>query len=159
VETSPPVVVGDRGQVLALTGRALGPTGWCEVDQDRVDRFARAVDDWHWAHNEPERAGRGPFGGPIGHAHLTLSLVPSFLRQMLSFTEGECLFYGYDRVRFPLAVPVGARLRAAGQVVQVDDIGGGEQLTVDLRVEVEGHDRPACAALAVWRLYHLAPPE
>jgi acyl dehydratase len=153
------VTVHAAAEVLALAGRELGPSPWLPLDQDRVDRFAGAAEDWHWAHNEPDRAGRGPFGGPIVHAHLTLSLVPHLFRGVLTFTDGECLFYGYNRVRFPLALPVGSRVRMVGQAAGVDDIGGGEQLTVDLRVQAEGHDRPACVAQAVWRLYHLAAPE
>lgn len=157
--TQAAVQVATPEEVLALAGRALGPSPWLDVDQARVDQFARSADDWHWAHNDPDLAARGPFGTPILHAHLTLALVPNFLHQMLEFTEGECMFYGYNRVRFPLAVPVDTRLRMLGQVIAADDIGGGEQLTVDLRIEAEGHDRPACAAQAVWRLYHLTGPE
>lgn len=152
------VTVHTATEVLALGGRGLGPSPWLELDQDRVDQFARAVEDWHWAHNEPERASQGPFGGPIVHAHLTLSLVPHLFRGVVTFTDGECLFYGYNRVRFPLALPVGSRVRLLAKVVDAEDIGGGEQLTVDLRVEAEGHDRPACAAQAIWRMYHLATP-
>lgn len=155
---APPLVVGTSGEVLDLEGRELGPSPWLLVDQYRDDRFARPVEDWHWAHNEPDRAKLGPFGTPIVHAHLTLSLVPFFLREVLTFTEGECLFYGYDRVRLPLAVPIGTRLRMRGTCVSAEDIGGGEQVAVDLRIEAEGHDRPACVARAVWRLYHLSAP-
>lgn len=153
-----PLVVGTREEVLGLAGRSLGPSPWLTVDQDRVDRFAPAAEDWHWAHNEPDRAARGPFGHPIVHAHLTLALVPYFLRTTLTFTEGECLFYGYDRARFPLPVLVGSRLRMSGVVEAVEDIGGGEQVAVDLRIEADGQERPACAARAVWRFYHLSAP-
>jgi acyl dehydratase len=146
--------------VLALKGRSLGPTAWLTVEQDRVDTFARAVDDWHWAHNDLERAARGPFGGTIGHAHLTLSLVPHLFASLLGFAEGEdAMFYGYNRVRFPAPVLVGSRLRMRADIVDVVDLDGGEQLTADLLVEVDGADRPACAAQALFRHYHLKAPD
>ena len=150
----------NTAEVRALKGRSLGPTAWLAVQQDRVDAFARAVEDWHWAHNEVERAARGPFGGTIGHAHLTLSLVPHLFASLLGFAAGEdAMFYGYNRVRFPAPVPVGSSIRLRADIVDVTDLGGGEQLTVDLLVESDGADRPACAAQALFRHYHVAAPD
>ena len=114
-------------ELRALVGRDLGPSEWFEVTQEVVDAFGRAVEDWHWAHNDPARAVRGPLGGPIGHAHLTLSLVPHLRKSLVAFATGECMFYGYNRVRFPTAVPVGARVRMRGTVAQVDEVGGADQ--------------------------------
>ena len=122
--------------VAGLAGHALGPSPWLEITQDDVDAFARSVHDWHWAHNEPERAARGPFGVAIAHAHLTLSLIPHLRQSILEFARGECMFYGYNRVRFPTVVPVGARVRMSATVLQVDEIDGGEQLTMDVRLEI-----------------------
>ena len=154
------VVAPSAEDVLALKGRSLGPSEWLAVDQERVDAFARSVDDWHWAHNDVELASRGPFGGPIGHAHLTLSLVPHLFASLVGFAEGEdAMFYGYNRVRFPTAVPVGAAVRLRVDVVDVVDIGGGEQLTVDLTVEIDGGERPACVAQALFRHYPVRAPD
>ncbi len=153
-------LVLDTADVLALKGRSLGPSAWVSVQQERVDAFARSVADWHWAHNEVERAARGPFGGTIGHAHLTLSLVPHLFASLVGFAPGEdAMFYGYNRVRFPSPVPVGSRIRLRADIVDVTDLGGGEQLTVDLLVEIDGADRPACAAQALFRHYHVAAPD
>jgi acyl dehydratase len=147
-------------EVLALEGRTLGPSAWLPVSQDRVDGFARTVEDWHWAHNDVERASRGPFGATIGHAHLTLSLVPHLFASLVGFADGEdAMFYGYDRVRFPTAVLVGSRVRMRADVVDVADLGGGEQLVVDLMIEIDGVDRPACAARALFRHYHVKAPD
>jgi acyl dehydratase len=147
-------------EVLALAGRTLGPSAWLPVSQDRVDGFARTVEDWHWAHNDVERASRGPFGATIGHAHLTLSLVPHLFASLVGFADGEdAMFYGYDRVRFPTAVLVGSRVRMRADVVDVADLGGGEQLVVDLMIEIDGVDRPACAARALFRHYHVKAPD
>ena len=151
----------DTAGVLALQGRTLGPTAWFRVDQDRTDAFARAAEDWHWAHNDVDRASRGPFGGTIGHAHLTLSLVPHLFASLVGFADGEdAMFYGYNRVRFPVPLPVGSRIRMRADIADVTDLGGfGEQLTVDLLIELDGSDRPACAAQALFRHYPVKAPD
>jgi acyl dehydratase len=155
-----PVQVLSTPDILALKGRTLGPSGWLPVLQDRVDAFARAVEDWHWAHDDVERAARGPFGGTIGHAHLTLSLVPHLFASLVAFADREdAMFYGYNRVRFPAAVLVGASVRMRADIVDVVELGGGEQLTVDLLIEIEGVDRPACAAQALFRHYPVKAPD
>jgi acyl dehydratase len=154
------VVAPSPEDVRALKGCSVGPTGWLVVEQDRVDAFARSVDDWHWAHNDVDLASRGPFGGPIGHAHLTLSLVPHLFASLVGFAEGEdAMFYGYNRVRFPTAVPVGSAIRMRADIVDVVDVGGGEQLTVDLTVEIDGVERPACVAQALFRHYPVRAPD
>jgi acyl dehydratase len=146
--------------VLALKGRTLGPSAWLPVAQDRVDAFARAVEDWHWAHNDVERASRGPFGGTISYAHLTLSLVPHLFAALVRFADREdAMFYGYNRVRFPTPVPVGSSIRMLADIVDVVDLGDLEQLTVDLLIEIDGTDRPACAAQALFRHYHFKAPD
>ena len=146
--------------VLALKGRTLGPSTWFTVRQGRVDAFARAAEDWHWAHNNVERAARGPFGGTIAHAHLTLSLIPHLFGSLVGFAEGEdAMFYGYNRVRFPTALPVESNLRMRAEIVDVVDLGVGEQLTVDLIIEIEGAERPACAAQALFRHYQVKAPD
>jgi acyl dehydratase len=86
----------------------------------RVDAFARAVEDRHWAHHDVERALRGPFGGTIGHAHLTLGLVLHLFASLSCFADGEdAMFYGYNRVRFPTAVLVGSSVRMRADIVDV----------------------------------------
>jgi len=154
------VQVLDTADVLALKGRSLGPTAWFAVQQDRVDAFARAAADWHWAHNDIERAARGPFGGTIGHAHLTLSLIPHLLSSLLEFRAGEdAMFYGYNRVRFPAPVPAGSNIRLRADIADAHDLGGGEQLTVDLLIEIDGTHRPACVAQALFRHYPVTAPD
>jgi acyl dehydratase len=148
------VGAGDTGNVL---GRDLGPSDWLEVSQDRVDSFAAVANDEHWIHNDPEVAGRGPFGRPIAHAHLTLALVPWFCRQLLVFDDGEAsMFYGYNRVRLPAPVPVDGRIRMRGRVSQVEEVAGAVQLTMECVIEVEGEEKPACVAEAVWRHYSIS---
>ena len=153
------LTIRDTDGALALTGRELGSSDWFEVDQDRVDGFADAANDWHWAHNDPARAAVGPFGVAIGHAHLTLSLLPCLLGRVLRIDDGgTTMFYGYNRVRFPAPVPVGGRIRLRGRVERVAEVGGAVQLTVDLTVEIAGVDRPGCVAQGIWRHYPIGPP-
>jgi len=152
---TPYVVSGEMlGHLDQLVGCEVGPTEWVVVDQVRIDAFADVAQDRHWIHNEPDPASRGPFGRPIAHAHLTLALMPRFGRDLIAFEDGEAsLFYGYDRVRFPAPVPVDGRIRARGVVRDAREVGGAVQLTLEIAVEIDGADRPACVAQALWRHY------
>jgi acyl dehydratase len=158
MDTAPVTVAAH--EIRGLVGLDLQPTGWIELDQGRVDSFADVADDRHWVHNDPDIAARGPFGRPIVHAHLTLALLPSLFRQLVVVGDGSSsLFYGYNRVRLPAPVPVGGRIRLRGRVLQVDDVPGGTQLTVECVVEVEGQEKPGCVAEALWRHYPVVEPD
>jgi acyl dehydratase len=157
VESSKAGAVTANGleELLALAGRALGPGAWLEITQDRVDTFADATGDHQWIHVDPERASSGPFGGTIAHGYLTLSLVIPLMAEVLD-VRGVAMGvnYGLDKVRFPRPVQVGSRVRLRGRVAETVEIpGSGVQLVVDLCVEVEGAEKPACVARAVYR-YH-----
>ena len=137
-----------------LVGEALGPSDWHLVTQAQVDLFADATGDHQWVHVDPQRARAGPFGGPIAHGYLTLALAPMLMRQILTVSGVAMgVNYGLNRVRFPAPVPVGSRVRLRARLVAVEDIAGGAQVTVDLTFEVEGNDKPACVATAVYRYY------
>ncbi|MFC5749748.1 MaoC family dehydratase [Actinomadura rugatobispora] len=149
----PTTAVGVEG-LRALAGKHLGHSDWMEVTQERVNQFADATGDHQWIHVDPERAAAGPFGGPIAHGYLTLSLVPSFLPQILDvqgFTMG--VNYGCNKVRFPSPVPVGAKLRCGASLDEVAEVKGGVQITLTLTFEVEGAAKPACVAEVVLRNY------
>ena len=117
--------------------------------------FADATGDHQWIHVDAERARReSPFGGPIAHGFLTLSLIPALLEQTVQMRQRMGVNYGLNRVRFTSPVPVGAKLRARFAVKEVGDIGdGGVQVTWDVTVEREGSDRPACVAEFITRHY------
>jgi acyl dehydratase len=136
-------------------GDHLGYSDWHEVTQEQVNRFADATGDHQWIHVDPERARReSPFGGPIAHGFLTLSLGPFLIPQIVrvkGVTMG--VNYGTNKVRFPSPVPVGSKLRAGAQLVSVDDVAGGVQIVMDVTFEVEGADKPACVAQLVSRYY------
>ena len=136
-----------------LIGLELGPTGWLEVTQERIDTFAQATGDHQWIHVDPVRAAEGPFGTTIAHGYLTLSLCAPLLSQALAgLTDSSMgINYGTNRVRFPAPVPAGSRIRARGTVASVDDVPGGEQAVVVTTVEREGGAKPVCVAEIVIR--------
>jgi acyl dehydratase len=147
--------VNGIAELKALAGEHLGPSGWLEITQDRVDRFADATDDHQWIHVDVERARTGPFGGTIAHGYLTLALLIPLWTEIVRIENiGMAVNYGLNRVRFPSPIPVGARIRVAARVLSVDDVpGNGVQATVELTVEREDADKPAVVAEAVYRYY------
>jgi acyl dehydratase len=138
-------VLDGLDSVRAAAGTHLGYSEWIEVTQEQVDRFADATGDHQWIHVDPERARSGPFGGPIAHGYLTLSLSNRLLPQIVD-VRGVSLGvnYGANRVRFPAPVPVGARLRGGAELVDVTEVDGGVQTTMRITIEIEGADKPAC---------------
>ncbi len=146
------MIVDGLDGARALAGRELGPSAWLEVTQARVDAFAECTDDHQWIHVDPERAAAGPFGATIAHGLLTLSLVVRFWEELVE-VQGVRLVvnYGLNRVRFPAPVPVGARIRGRFTVVDVVEVAGGVQATSTALLELEGGEKPACAAELVLR--------
>jgi acyl dehydratase len=133
-------------QVRAAVGTHLGYSDYTEVTQERVDQFADATGDRQWIHVDVERArAESPFGGPIADGFLTLAISNELLPQILE-VRGVSLGvnYGVDRIRFPAPVPVGSRLRAGAELVDVSDVKGGIQTLVRITLEVEGGTKPVC---------------
>jgi acyl dehydratase len=150
------VVLRGVDGVREALGRHLGYSDWLEITQERVNQFADATGDDQWIHVDVERAvAESPYGGPIAHGYLTMSLsnglVPTVVR-LEGFAMG--INYGVDRVRFPAAVPVGARIRAGVELREVTDVNGGIQTRMQITMEVEGSDKPACVieSLSRWML-------
>ncbi|MCL7428412.1 MaoC family dehydratase [Streptomyces sp. YS415] len=150
-----PTVANGLADLISLSGADLGRTGWIDITQDRVNTFADATDDHQWIHTDPEKAKEGPFGGPIAHGYLTLSLVIPLFGELLTITGTRLsVNYGLEKVRFPSPVPVGARIRLHGVVGTVEEVkGNGVQMPLTFTVEVEGAEKPACVAEAVYRHY------
>lgn len=133
--------------LLEARGTTLGPTRWREVSQAHVDAFADVVDDHQWIHVDVERARGGPFGAPIAHGMLTVSLVPTLMGELVEVEEMTFgVNYGFDRVRFLSPVPAGSRIRGRVEVVDTVEVTGGVRATFRVTVEVEGVERPACVA-------------
>ncbi|MFT4213910.1 MAG: MaoC family dehydratase [Microbacterium sp.] len=140
---------------LTLAGTDLGFSEWLEVTQDRVNLFADAVDDHQWIHVDPERAeNESPFGGPIAHGFLSLSLATALWSELFDL-EGVTtkVNYGLDRVRFVSPVRVGSRVRMHAVIAEVAEVAGGYQFTVDQTIEIEGGPKPAVVARGLYRFY------
>jgi len=140
-------------ELPTLVGTELGTSEWVEVPQEAVNLFADATGDHQWIHVDVERANReSPFGGPIAHGYLTLSLLIPMWSQVLNVTDTKMgVNYGLNKVRFPAPVPVGSKLRLTATLTGVEEITGGYQLTVAAVIEREGGDKPVCIAEPVFR--------
>jgi acyl dehydratase len=141
-------------ELKALQGTHLGHSDFVEITQEQVNLFADATGDHQWIHVDPERAKGGPFGGPIAHGYLTLSLAPALLPQILQVGGISMgVNYGCGKVRFPSPVPVGSKVRAGAELVSVDDVAGGAQVTMLVTFEVDGAPKPSCVAEVIYRYY------
>lgn len=147
------LAVATPADLLDRVGAQLGPTDWIVLTQDRIERFADATGDHQWIHVDVKRAtAESPFGGPIAHGYLTLSLVNLFLPDLVSVEEFSAgLNVGLERVRFPSPVPSGSQVRARGEIVSAEEAKGGVQVVVRVTIEVDGSDKPACVADTVSR--------
>ena len=148
------IVQGIAG-LRETVGQHLGYSDYVEITQERVNQFAEATGDHQWIHVDVERAKReSPFGGPIAHGYLTLSLGPVLVPQVVR-VEGIKMGvnYGCDKVRFPSPVPVGSKLRVGVEVLDLNDIDGGAQIKMRFTFEVEGAPKPACVSENLFRYY------
>lgn len=138
----------------SLVGKEFGPSAWIEVTQERIDTFADAADDHQWIHVDPERAKDGPFGAPIAHGFLTLSLIIPVWVDVLE-VEGVTtkVNYGLDKVRFISPVTAGSRVNGTATIAEVTEIAGGYQFAVDITITAEGAAKPAVVARNIQRFY------
>lgn len=148
-------VIQNLEELKSLIGQEISVSDWLALEQPRVNQFAEATGDHQWIHLDVERSQReSPFGGTIAHGFLTLSLIPQFLEQSVNMADVKmALNYGLNKVRFPAPVRVGSRLRARLQVLAVEDITDGAQVTWQVTVEAEGVDKPVCVAELITRRY------
>ena len=142
-------------ELSSSIGKHLGHSAWMEVTQERIQLFADATDDQQWIHVDPERAKQGPFGAPIAHGYLTLSLVNRFLPEIVEVRGISMgVNYGADRIRFPAPVKVGSRIRGGAELIEVENTkDGGVQAKIRVTVEIEGGERPACVVDTISRYY------
>jgi acyl dehydratase len=143
-------VFTDLDEYTAAKGEHLGFGAWHEVTQEQIDLFADATGDHQWIHVDPEKAAKGPFGAPVAHGYLTLSLIPMLVKDVYTvenLTMG--VNYGLNKVRFPSPVTVGSRVRAGAELLEVADVPQGKQAVVRVVVEIENAPKPACVAETV----------
>ncbi|EKZ95373.1 acyl dehydratase [Cupriavidus sp. HMR-1] len=142
-------------QMQSLIGEVVGTSDWVIIDQQRIQMFADATGDHQWIHVDPERAAKGPFGAPIAHGFLTLSLLPVFTTRAFAIRDIRMgVNYGLNRVRFLKPVPVNSRLRAHFKLLRFEPLdNNGAQLTYEMTVEMEGGDKPVCVAESIVRAF------
>lgn len=152
---SQPQTVVAFDEVKDLVGTNLGHSAWREITQEQVNTFADATDDHQWIHVDPERAAEGPFGGPIAHGFLTLSLLIPMWSELFDVTGVRTkVNYGLDKVRFTSPVKVGSRIRMTVTITDVQEVkGNGLHLVADGTIEIEGEERPAVVATFLNRFY------
>ena len=142
-------------ELSAQVGTTVAVSDWLTISQSQIDLFAQATGDHQWIHVDPVRAAQGPFGTPIAHGFLTLSLIPRFMESSLAVTEVRMgVNYGLNKVRFVSPVPVNSRLRAHLKLLSAEPIdNGGVQQSWEVTIEREGAAKPACVAEALVRQY------
>ena len=142
-------------ELKSLIGQEVAVSDWIEISQERINTFAEATGDHQWVHVDVERAKReSPFGGPIAHGFLTLSLLPKLMENAIKMTDVKMgLNYGLNKVRFPAPVLVGNKLRGRFKLLEVEDITGGAQVIFEVIIEREGSDKPVCVAESIMRRY------
>ena len=147
------VITGVDGLKAAI-GEHLGYSEYFDVSQERVNQFAEATGDHQWIHVDVERAKSGPFGGPIAHGYLTLSLGPMLYPTVMrieGFSMG--VNYGANKIRFPSPVPVGSKIRLGVKLLEVEEIANGVQMTMEFTFECQGASKPSCVAEIIFRSY------
>jgi len=144
-----PLTVEKPQDLAQHVGKDLGPSDWMTVDQAMIDKFAEATGDHQWIHVDVERAKREmPGGKTIAHGYLTLSLVPRLASTLVKVSQvSRGVNYGSNKVRFTSTVPAGSRIRLHQKIVKVEPVeGNGVRVTSEVKVEVEGQERPALVA-------------
>ena len=142
-------------ELTPLVGEEVALSDWIAITQERIDLFAQATGDHQWIHVDVARAKAGPFGAPIAHGFLTLSLLPEFFASALEIVQSRMgVNYGLNKVRFMAPVPVGSRLRARLKLLQCETIdNSGMQMAWQVAVEKEGATKPVCVAESIVRRY------
>lgn len=152
----PPVRIDSVQSLNQFVGTELGVSDWLLVTQERIDEFAAATDDKQWIHTDPNRArDESPFGGTIAHGFLTLSLVSSFLKEIIEFRPPirMAVNYGLNRVRFIRPVRSGTRIRGRFTLLSLQDLPGAVESVFSVTVESDGLEKPNCVAQWVVRYY------
>jgi acyl dehydratase len=151
-----PRTIDTLADLHGLEGQELGVSDWVTVSQPMIDAFAELTDDPNWIHIDVERSrAESPYGAPIAHGFLTLSLLSSLVRRAVVI-GGDLrlrINYGFNRVRFLSAVPAGSRIRAVVRLQAIDDRPDSSVVTWAVTVEIEQQTKPALVAEWLVRLY------
>jgi acyl dehydratase len=148
-------IISGLDELRTYVGKEIGVSNWCEVSQEMINAFADATGDHQWIHVDVARARQeSPYGGPIAHGFLTLSLIPKLMWEVYKVDGVKMgVNYGVNKVRFPAPVPAGSRVRAHVKLLELQEIEGGAQAITQVTFEREGNDKPVCVAETVSRWY------
>ena len=148
-------IISGLDELRTYVGKEIGVSNWCEVSQEMINAFADATGDHQWIHVDVARARQdSPYGGPIAHGFLTLSLTPKLMWEVYKVDGVKMgVNYGVNKVRFPAPVPAGSRVRAHVKLLELQEIEGGAQAITQVTFEREGNDKPVCVAETVSRWY------
>ena len=147
-------VIDAPGNLMGQEGLKIGPSDWMDMTQERVNTFAEATGDHQWIHVDVERSKKGPFGAPIAHGYLTLSLAAKLMPEILEIKGMKMsINYGTEKVRFLNPVKVGSRIRGHGEFLKIEEVTGGYQSTLRVTIEIEGEEKPACVVDTISRYY------
>src|SRR6267143_7021806 len=152
----PPLAVRDAQSLKELVGREIGVTEWFRVKQERIEQFAEATEDRQWIHlDQPRTSTESPYGAPIAHGFLTLSLISYLLRELIQIQSGVQLAvnYGLNRVRFPAAVRADSRIRARVGLLALKELAESVEATYVVTIEIEHSEKPGCVAEWIVRYY------
>ena len=149
-----PLQIGSFEEFERHIGKDLGESEPLKITQDQINLFAKATLDHQWIHTDAERAKEGPFGQPIAHGYLTLSLVPHLWEQILVAHNLKMMVnYGADNLKFNQPVPVGSELILKANLKNVTNLRGITKAEVNARMEIVGNKKPAFTATLIL-LYH-----
>ena len=152
----PTLVLDSLQNLKEFVGREIATTGWLPVTQEHIRQFAEATEDRQWIHVDPERAQReSPYGAPIAHGFLTLSLMSRFLKEAFQLPSSvrQTINYGLNRVRFPAPVRAGEKIRARVRLQSCRELPDSVEAVFDITVETEGAEKPCCVAEWILRYF------
>jgi acyl dehydratase len=152
----PQRVIDGALELRGLVGQEVGVSNWFTLTQERINAFAEVTEDRQWIHCNADRArAESPYGTTIAHGYLTLSLLSHLLSQAVRVSGpfSRIINYGLNRVRFPAAVPAGARIRARCTLQAVEEFPGGLQIAWVVTMECEGEPKPVMVAETLSRFY------
>jgi acyl dehydratase len=144
-------------ELRARVGQEVGVSGWRAIEQDQIDRFSEVTGDDQWIHIDVDRAQReSPYENTIAHGFLTVALISGLAREAVELTGDFKLRinYGFNRLRFPSAVPAGSRVRGRFTLNSIKDFDGGVEIVWGVTVDVEGQEKPALVAEWLVRTYY-----
>lgn len=149
------VIISSFDELNALTGKELGVSDWHEFTQAQINLFADATLDNQWIHVDEEKCKvESPFGAPIAHGYLTLSMLPYLWNQIVDVRNLKLqVNYGIEKFKFNQPVLVNSKVRLVATVVSVLNLRGVTKANIGAKLEIEGNPKPAYEGELVF-LYH-----